>query len=165
MRHDARLIDWIVLHHSASSGSWTWRSIQDSHMRRWKIRSGYHRIVERDGFVMDGRRIQQIGYHAPPNAGRLGIVAIGWNESWAPAISSEARKAGWSPQWSWTDAQWDSLLHLELPYWLKRFPEAMILGHNQTRATLCPGFDVHRELGRRGFSHMERVLEGPVVTT
>jgi hypothetical protein len=109
---------------------------------------GYHRLMERDGFVMDGRRIQYRGAHAPPNKNRFGIVVMGWNNH--PD----------HPEWGWTDKQWNHLIFSELPYWARRFPNASICGHNQTKATLCPGLTLRTELLDRGWDKPERLLEG-----
>jgi len=146
--HDARGIRRIVLHHTASDPFRTdWKSIRRWHRARFKLGIGYHRIIERDGFVMDGRRIQRSGAHSPPNAGTLGLVVMGWN--------GNAEHSSWA----WSKAQWDSLFS-ELLYWRDRLPDALICGHNQRSSTLCPGISVPEELRKRGFPDMARVITG-----
>jgi hypothetical protein len=147
--HQARDIDLIVVHHTASAPSWTWKQIHAMHLLKFKLFSGYHRIVERDGFVMDGRRIQFRGAHAPPNKNRLGIVCVGWNGH--PKHNA----------WAWTEKQWQALIY-ELTYWGDRLPNAFICGHNQTKATLCPGVNLRLELIDRGYPEPDRLLEGRI---
>jgi hypothetical protein len=143
-----------------------WHSIARAHAARFKLGIGYPRVIERDGFPMDGRKMQRVGAHAPPNRNRFGICVIGWNEphrgKGAPSgrLSAEAERAGWKPNWAWSERQWKALLELHLPYYIKLFPKALICGHNQTKATLCPGFDVPNELMRRGWRWPERLLLG-----
>lgn len=159
---DPRMMELIVLHHSAQSVPMhkDWLSIRRLHIPRFK-RIGYHRILERDGTMMDGARIQRVGAHAPPNARRFGIVGIGWNEAVAPhALSREAIKAGWEPEWAWTERMWDDLIQVHLPYFIQIMPNALICGHYQTKPTLCPGFDVETELMDRGWQWPERLLAG-----
>lgn len=151
MAHDPRRIEFIVVHHTASDPVTTgWRTIQAWHWARFKMRSGYHRIIELDGFVMDGRRIQQQGAHAPPNANRFGIVVTGWNGPSSPERS-----------WAWNDPQWESLLR-ELRYWCERLPNALICGHNQTKATECPGVELPMALISRGWEDVDRLLDGRI---
>lgn len=147
-KHDAREIGLIVVHHTASNPFRTdWKSVRRWHQARFKLGIGYHRLIEHDGFVMDGRRIQRRGAHSPPNAGTLGIVVLGWNGNLD------------HPNWAWSRAQWDSLFS-ELLYWCDRLPLALICGHNQRSATLCPGFSLPPELRKRGFPKMDRVVTG-----
>ncbi len=139
MSHNLRQIQRIVVHHSASDPRTTdWKSVRRWHIARFKLGIGYHRILEYDGACFDGRRVQVRGAHAPPNAGRIGILAMGWN-------GNEKH-----PEWKWSEAQWASLF-VELRYQLERHPLALICGHNDTKATLCPGLELGKELKHRGF--------------
>ena len=144
MSHDPRDIRLIVVHHTASPRSTTWRDIQRWHWKRFKMHSGYHRIIESDGFVMDGQRIQKRGAHAPPNSGRFGIVVVGDNTV---------------PGRGWNATQWDSLIR-ELHYWCDRLPNADICGHNQTKPTECPGLDIGKALLERGWDRPHRLMRG-----
>jgi hypothetical protein len=158
MPHDPRAIELIVVHHSATRPDATWRTIRRMHLGRFKLGIGYHRILERDGTTMDGRRIQVRGAHAPPNSNRFGLCVLGWNEAAVPALSRDAVKANWEPHWAWTETQWNTLIHRDLPYFCDLFPNAMICGHNQTKATLCPGVDLPSVLMQRGWLEPERLL-------
>ena len=147
VKHDPRSIDLLVVHHSASDPSTTtWHNIQAWHASRFKG-IGYHRVIEADGAVMDGRRIQRKGAHSPPNANKLGVCVVGWN-------GNEDH-----PEWAWNRGQWESLVH-ELHYWCRRFPKALVCGHNQTRATLCPGLSLPGKLIEHGFTYRERLVIG-----
>lgn len=119
------------------------------HALRFKLGIGYHRYIEHDGFVMDGRRIQVRGAHAPPNANRLGICVAGWNGNME------------HPEWAWSERQWQSLIN-EMYYWGDRLPNLLWCGHNQTKATLCPGLNLRNELIDRGFDQPERLMEGRI---
>lgn len=136
MPHDLRHITEIVVHHSASDPrTTTWKTIRRWHIARFKLGIGYHRIIEYDGTCFDGRRVQVRGAHAPPNSGRIGICVTGDNTQ---------------PGFRWSGPQWRSLV-VELKYQIARHPEAIVLGHNDTKATLCPGVDIGKELRARGF--------------
>ena len=150
--HTARSIKMIVVHHGAGNDKQTARAMKRFHTtpkpqgNGWSD-IGYHRVIERDGFVMDGRPIQKTGSHAPPNANRLGICVTGWN-------GNEKH-----PAWAWSQEQKDSLVE-ELGYWLTRFPMAKICGHNQTKATDCPGLFLPDLLEQEAFPHMINVIRG-----
>lgn len=149
MSHKPRDIDLIVVHHTASRRTLTVGELEVMHAARFKLGIGYHIYIEHDGFPMHGRRIQRQGAHAPPNKNRLGICVSGWN--------GNAKH----PEWAWTERQWQSLI-TELCYWSDRLPNAMICGHRQTKATLCPGLDLRIELIDRGYPEPDRLLEGRI---
>jgi hypothetical protein len=157
---DLRDTEYIVIHHSAQVFPMAkdWLSIRALHRLRFQNGIGYARIIERDGTMVDGRKAQMVGAHAPPNRNRFGICLIGWNEALVPALSRDAVKAGWQPEWAWTEKQWDALIQVHLPYLIEVYPKALICGHNQTKATLCPGVDLPRELMIRGWPYPERLL-------
>ena len=159
---DLRDTKLIVIHHSAQTVPMTkdWFSIRRLHLARFVHGSGYPRIMERDGTMFDGRKAQRVGAHAPPNRNRFGICGIGWNEALVPALSREAVKAGWEPHWAWTEEMFEKLIQVHLPYYCLIFPNALICGHNQTKATLCPGFSVPDVLLERGWKQPERLLYG-----
>lgn len=138
MAHDLHDIKEIIIHHSASNPKkTTWKTIRRWHLLRFKWGIGYHRITEFDGTSFDGRRVQVQGAHAPPNANRIGICLTGWNGN------------AEHPEWKWSGAQWRSLI-IDLHHLLAVHPKAMILGHNDTKATLCPGLKINKELKKRG---------------
>ena len=130
-----RPIRWIVIHHSASPRATTVGAIRDFHMntRGWK-HIGYHKIVEEDGTVYAGRKLENVGAHAfGHNRDSIGICVVGDNTK---------------EQESWSKEQIETLN--ELVHSLRlRFPEAEILGHRDLEGahTLCPGLDVRELLG------------------
>lgn len=159
---DPGAIKLIVLHHSAQSVPMykDWLSVRRIHLRKWH-RLGYQKVIERDGTAMDGCQIQRVGIHAPPNRDRFGVCLIGWNEEAAPhALSRDAIKAHWQPEWAWTERQWDALIQVHLPYYVQIMPRALICGHSQTKATLCPGVNVADALLERGWPWPEKLLAG-----
>jgi hypothetical protein len=162
---DLRDTNLIVIHHSAQAIPMNkdWFSIRRLHLARFVHGSGYPRIMERDGTMYDGRKAQRVGAHAPPNRNRFGICLIGWNEEHHPgAMSREAIKAGWKPEWAWTEKQWDALVQVHLPYFIQIFPKALICGHRQTKSTLCPGVDIPNALLERGWQWPEKLLHAKI---
>jgi hypothetical protein len=161
---DPNFIGLIVIHHSAQRTPMNkdWRSINRSHLVRFKLGLGYHMVMERDGTVMWGRRIQRVGAHAPPNQDRFGICGIGWNEADHMNLSDDAIEAGWKTSWEWPEKMWDALIQIQLPYLVQIMPAALICGHNQTKPTLCPGFDVSGALLERGWQWPEKLLAGQI---
>lgn len=146
--HSIYTIDLIVVHHSASDpAKTTFYDVEEWHLDRGWGSIGYHRVIGADGMVWDGRPLQKRGAHAPPNANRLGICVVGWNGN------------GEHPEWAWSSRQW-AVLEDQLDYWSRRYPEAKICGHNQTKGTLCPGLDLVAELNQRQFVFANRLLEG-----
>ena len=70
-----RKINLIVLHHSASPRETTNASmIRSWHLARGWNDIGYHRVIEADGQIMDGRPVQRRGAHAKgSNTTSIGI--------------------------------------------------------------------------------------------
>lgn len=136
-----RDIDLIVVHHSASPLTTTAADIAVWHAARFKLGTGYHRIIEADGKVLDGRKVQRAGAHAKgSNTSSLGICVVGDNT-----------KAGSH----WTPRENISLRWL-LTYLTTSHANARIVGHRDTpgAATECPGLDIkvwckHNGLGER----------------
>ncbi len=130
-----RPINLIVVHHSASHPRTTaedisrWHSAPKPIGRGWRWGTGYHRIIEADGAVLDGRKIQRQGAHARgSNTNSVGIVGVGDNTR---------------PGWEWTRDVKDSLV-IELTYWTTMYPLAPVKGHRDTpgASTECPGLDI-----------------------
>ena len=124
-----RDIDLIIVHHSASALNTTAKDIAVWHAKRFKLGIGYHRIIEYDGSVLDGRKIQRTGAHTKGrNTNSVGICVVGDN-----TVSGR----------HWTTVQRDSL-ELTLLYFADLYPAARICGHCDVpgAATLCPGLDI-----------------------
>jgi hypothetical protein len=135
-----RDISLIVVHHSASAPTTTWRQIGFWHAARFKLGLGYHRVIQSDGFSYDGRKLQRPGAHAPPNAKRIGICLTGDNT-----------KVGWG----WNELQENHLYNLLL-YLHKTWPGVRACGHRDVPGarTLCPGLDFDDWLHGNGLGHL-----------
>ncbi|MHC4295431.1 MAG: N-acetylmuramoyl-L-alanine amidase [Planctomycetota bacterium] len=140
-----RAIDMIVVHHSASALTTTaadiarWHSAPKPIGRGWRLGTGYHRIIEADGAILDGRKMQHQGAHAKGhNRNSIGICAIGNNTD---------------PNQRWTLDQDESLRSL-LWFFRRRYPDASMLGHRDVpgASTLCPGVDFAEWMRVHGIS-------------
>lgn len=121
----------ITLHHSQGpnasySGAGTVRGIQRYHQgtKGWAD-IGYHYLIGPDGQIFEGRKLELVGTHSPPNPGRVGICMLGDFES-ADDLSPAALGA-----------------LLDLMTWLCRGlgidPGGQVFGHKDQRPTDCPG--------------------------
>ena len=126
----------IIVHHTATKsssygGAVTVREIQDMHMvnQHWSD-IGYHFLIGPDGVIYRGRKESEVGAHAPPNGGRLGISMIGNFEF--DELTARAKVSLTS-----------LLTHLCGKYGIA---VAAIKGHGQVGQTLCPGRDVRTKL-------------------
>lgn len=135
-----RFIDEIIFHCAATpeGKDYTVDDIRAWHKARDFIDVGYHFIIYRDGRIMLGRPIGQIGSHvAGHNTGTIGVVYIG-------GVSADGKTA----KDTRTAAQRSSLL------WLKqqlaaKFKIKKFKGHNQYANKACPSFNVPTdELGK-----------------
>ena len=130
----------LIVHHSGGPRDQTVESIRDFHTRskskggRGWSDIGYHWIVDGSAKLHVGRRIPTTGAHAPPNAGRLGLLVVGNNlepgEAWTPGQIVLAREVVRS-------------VRLLAP-WVE------VRGHFEVMRpgyTECPGLDIHALLG------------------
>ena len=132
-----RDIDLIVIHHSASGLHTTVEDIDKWHRDRGWSQIGYHRVIESDGTVHDGRPVQIVGAHAKgSNQSSIGICVVGNN-------SKDTEK--------WTQEQ-EEALEKVVCYFIDLYPNAKVMGHRDTprAATECPGIDVAEWLEQRG---------------
>ena len=124
-----RSINLIVIHHSASPLTTTAKQIAVWHAARFRLGTGYHRIIEADGGVLDGRKVQRWGAHAKgSNEHSIGICVVGDN------TQSDCQ---------WTVAQNDALAKT-IMYYHTLYPLAKVCGHRDTSGarTLCPGLSI-----------------------
>ncbi len=131
-----RTISLIIVHCSAVKPE---QQSSASKIDRWHRRLGwkgigYHYVVLRDGRVEQGRPERVAGAHcANHNAHSIGVCYEGGLN--AEGIPCDTR----------TKAQKESLVQL-LRQLRTRYPDAIILGHNQLcRLKACPCFDAARE--------------------
>lgn len=124
----ARIIDQIVVHHSASPAKTTTvEDIDRWHKERGFKKIGYHYVIHHDGSVHIGRAESEVGAHLKrQNRHSLGICIAGNFEEEHPL-----------------PAQLKSLetLLLEL---FERYPEAEFTWHKRENLaqTLCPGKNI-----------------------
>ena len=124
-----RPINKLIVHHSASPLSTTAAQIARWHAARFRLGIGYQRIIEADGSVLDGRKIQRQGAHARgSNADSIGVCVVGNNTV---------------PEFCWTVRQCNSLASVIL-YYHDLYPLMVVMGHQDApgASTLCPGLDI-----------------------
>jgi N-acetylmuramoyl-L-alanine amidase len=136
-----RDISLIVIHHSASPLATTAKQIATWHAARFRLGTGYHRVIESDGSVFDGRKVQWRGAHAKgSNTGSIGICLVGNNT----LVDQH-----------WTEAQENALYRL-LRYFHQTWPNVKVCGHRDTpgASTLCPGRDIDDMLIGMGMRYL-----------
>jgi hypothetical protein len=121
-----RIIDSIIVHHSASHPMTTAAQIREWHLARKFSDIGYHFVVEGDGHVIPGRPIQEIGAHCKGrNRNSVGVCVTGDNTK---------------PELVWLPAQIESLRSivgaLRLVFDLEHYDVAP---HHAFSSTACPG--------------------------
>lgn len=97
---------------------------------------GYHYVISQDGTVAVGRPEEQIGAHAVGyNQNSIGIAYVGGLDS--AGRPSDTR----TPQQCRALRSLIERLH-------RKWPEAVVIGHNEVAPKACPCFDVRKEFGR-----------------
>lgn len=131
----ARNVDEIIVHCTATpeGRDYTVADIRAWHKARGFSDIGYHYVVYRDGRVMLGRPVGQVGAHcadAGKNQGTIGISYVGG----VAANGTTAKDTR-------TAAQRSSLLWL-VQALAARHPVRRVTGHNRYARKACPSFDV-----------------------
>ncbi|AYD02185.1 peptidoglycan-binding protein [Neorhizobium sp. NCHU2750] len=132
----ARFINEIIAHCTATpeGKDFTVDDIRAWHKLRGFSDIGYHYIIYRDGRIMLGRPIGQIGAHVEGhNTGTIGISYVG-------GVSADGKTA----KDTRTAAQRSSMLRLTAQL-CRKFPIAKVTGHNQYANKACPSFDVRKD--------------------
>lgn len=132
----ARRIDEIFIHCAATpeGKDFTVADIRAWHKARNFSDVGYHYIVYRDGRIMLGRPVGQVGAHASGhNAGTIGIAYIG-------GVSADGKTA----KDTRTPEQCASLLWLTQQLATKHKVKR-VRGHNEVAAKACPSFEVAKD--------------------
>lgn len=124
----------MVFHHSASSPDTPFDEIRSTHLSKgWKD-VGYHFVITGDGIIHPGRRIETIGAHAQgANEDSIGVCLTGDN------TRHPSEGFGWRPA---QIAAAQRILDAIRLLW----PQVTFVGHRDTKATLCPGLDIHEVL-------------------
>lgn len=133
-----RQINEIVIHCTATRPNW-WEgktTIQKvAEIRRWhKERGwrdvGYHFLIDRDGTVLEGRPVEQVGAHVRGrNKNSIGVSLFGGHGSSERDQFSD----------NFTEAQ-DAALRGLISNLIDDHGNLTITGHNQFAAKACPGF-------------------------
>lgn len=132
----ARPIREIIIHCTATpeGKDYTVEDVRGWHKQRGWSDIGYHYLVYRDGRVMLGRPIGQIGSHVSGrNTGTIGIAYVG-------GVTADGKR----PRDTRTPRQASSLLWL-VEKLARKFRVSKISGHNQYAPKACPSFDVQRD--------------------
>lgn len=133
LRNVSRRITEIIIHCSATpeGKDYTAADIRRWHLARGFADIGYHRVIYRDGTVVTGRPIRQIGAHCTGhNSQSIGICYIGG-----------LKADGATPADTRTPAQRAALRNLVAT--LKaEYPAATIHGHREFANKACPCFDI-----------------------
>jgi N-acetylmuramoyl-L-alanine amidase len=131
----ARAIDEVIVHCTATAEGkdYTVADIRAWHKQRGFSDIGYHYVVYRDGRVMLGRPVGQVGAHCADHAKNRGTIGI----SYVGGVAANGKTA----KDTRTDAQRASLLWLTAALAAKH-PVRRVTGHNRYAAKACPSFDV-----------------------
>jgi|2_EtaG_2_1085320.scaffolds.fasta_scaffold158191_2 N-acetyl-anhydromuramyl-L-alanine amidase AmpD len=122
-----RTIRRIIVHHTASPDDWTLEKIDRSHLDRGFSGVGYHFVIEATGLVRLGRPVVAVGAHAKgANRDSIGVCLVG-----------AFHEGGAVPSIQWAAAV--SLVRDLMMQWSITIDG--VIGHCETKATLCPGFD------------------------
>ena len=137
-----RPISEIIVHCTATQPAW----MQDqptaakvAEVRKWHVQErgwkdiGYHYVITRDGTVVKGRPVDQVGAHVKNhNTGTIGVSLVGGKGGSADDTFSQ----------HFTDAQNAALRNL-IDALRRDFPAIKkISGHNEYAAKACPCFRV-----------------------
>lgn len=132
-----RQINYIIIHCSATKAGHDFRAkdINEWHRERGFDRIGYHKVIDLDGKVENGRPIWQIGAHCKGhNRDSIGICYIGGlDKNGNPADTrTEDQKIA---------------LKATIEYFKSRFPNAKVVGHRDmpNAHKACPCFDAKEE--------------------
>ena len=127
----SKVLEYIVIHHTASTAKETVEQIHNFHINNngW-AGIGYHFYIRKDGTIYRGRDEKYAGAHCENyNSVSLGICLEGNFEIEQP-----------------TDSQLKSLSEL-LQHLKQKYGNVQIVGHRDLNATACPGKNLYSKLG------------------
>lgn len=128
-----RKIEKIILHCSATpeGRDFTVDDIDRWHRKRGFKCIGYHYVIYRDGRVVEGRPLEQIGAHCQgENTHSIGVCYIG-------GVGADGK----TPKDTRTAQQRSAMVGL-LRGLMKSYPRATIHGHYEFSRKACPSFNV-----------------------
>ena len=133
-----RRVTKIIVHYSATrvSRRVTVEKIRNEHLDRGCRDIGYHWVVDRDGVVWEGRPESLQGAHCGREYNRESIGVC-----WLGGLDGNG-----SPVGNITKAQKRSMGEL-LRQLHRRYPDALLYGHNDLMDTQCPMVDVREMWG------------------
>lgn len=138
-------VKFIVIHCSATRPSQHVgvKEIRQWHLQRGFFDIGYHHVINRDGFVENGRPRNQPGAHVTGYNGKsIGICMVGGVTEKNVNVAED----------NFTKAQWDTL-RMFLPELKRQYPGAKIVGHRDiAKGKACPSFDVQEKLEQWGLA-------------
>ena len=127
----SKVLEYIVIHHTASTAKETVEQIHNFHINNngW-AGIGYHFYIRKDGTVYKGRDEKYAGAHCVDyNSISLGICLEDNFEIEKP-----------------TDSQLKSLSEL-LQHLKQKYGNVQVVGHRDLNATACPGKNLYSKLG------------------
>ena len=132
MEKRSKVLEYIVIHHTASTRDMTVQEIHQLHLNQgenWKG-IGYHFYIDKQGVIWRGRPEEMSGSHALDyNSVSIGICLSGNFEIEQP-----------------TDNQLKSLSEL-LQHLKQKYGNVQVVGHRDLNATACPGKNLYSKLG------------------
>lgn len=148
-----RKIDETIIHCTVTRPDWRegqttaervaevkrWHTDPEPKGRGWRD-IGYHKLIDRDGTVFDGRPISEMGAHCRGrNANSIGIALFGGHGSSANDPFSK----------NFTPEQDNALRNLIRELRATYGDHLKVSGHNEYAAKECPGFRVKNWLERK----------------
>jgi N-acetylmuramoyl-L-alanine amidase CwlA len=132
MEKRSKILEYIVIHHTASTRDMTVQEIHQLHLNQgenWKG-IGYHFYIDKQGVIWRGRPEEMSGSHALDyNSVSIGICLSGNFEIEKP-----------------TEKQLKSLTEL-LQHLKQKYGNVQVVGHRDLNATACPGKNLYSKLG------------------
>ncbi len=141
----------LIMHHSWQpdaahyNGATTIRGIQNYHMDDPKTGwadIGYHFLIGTDGVIYEGRPVNAVGAHCPPNTNMVGICVIGDYDPGRDKLNPKI-EASIVNLMSWLSATY------------KIDPRTAYYGHRNFSSKSCPGDTVYNNMDK----YREQVLK------
>ena len=133
-----RKIDKIFIHCSATPEG---RDIKMETIKSWHVKGrgwsdiGYHFVIELDGMLRPGRRMERMGAGVKGhNANSIHVCYIGGLDKSKKAKDTRTQEQR-------------ETLNTIIGGLLKEYPDASVHGHNEFSNKACPSFDVQKEFG------------------
>lgn len=139
---ELKKVNYIVIHHSVTGINTTFEQIRQMHLDKGWSDIGYHKVIDYNGNVLQGRKDSVIGAQAfGLNQESLGILCIGNFEDILPS-----------------DKQYQALVQVSATL-LNRYklPKSRLIGHREvaklindpSASTVCPGKNLSIEKLRK----------------